>query len=560
MGDNNFTFTGVGQNDVADENAINQTRLLLVNAQRTLSFPSQDPLHLSSSNQQSYNAYPNIFIGPEIPDPVPGDFFHAAPTQRSIPSLPLLPTAPFQTYLSGTTPSIEQDTPQPNALHNSQTPAYAVPSTETSSTTRSRSRGTRKTKKKLVRDLTDEDKRIIDEANGFMPFNFAYSMELDTQDDDSIPKFTPTLAAARSTRSSRNPLEQATEPIDYFELFFDKRLNHQILYQTDEYYRQWRESKYEAHENGSNSEWETGSDDEMLMVDVERNETNGYCEGAIDLEDEMEGDADGDDDDDEDERGEEEDDEEYSPVRLKLSKLRTFYGIIIAMGILKYPSIRDYWKKEHPVLGKTNFGNFIKRDEFLHILRFIHLRNNHDSVPGNLDKLFKVRPFLDHLRDKCKQLFVPGEFVSVDEIMIAFTGRSSIKQYMPLKPVKRGYKVWGAADSATGYLWNFEVYEGGVVASHGDDEGQEVEELSNNEEVFEERDLQWMPPELRAYVNPPPNILVKKQVSAQVVLRLSEGLSDGTTIVADNHFSTTSLAITLNKRNMHFLGTARPTR
>lgn len=43
--------------------------------------------------------------------------------------------------------------------------------------------------------------------------------------------------------------------------------------------------------------------------------------------------------------------------------------------------------------------------------------------------------------------------------MIAFKGRSSIKQYMPNKPTKRGYKVWTRAD-AFSYICQFEIYFG----------------------------------------------------------------------------------------------------
>ena len=35
-----------------------------------------------------------------------------------------------------------------------------------------------------------------------------------------------------------------------------------------------------------------------------------------------------------------------------------------------------------------------------------------------------------------------------------------MKQYMPKKPVKRGYKVWFRADPVTGYMSQFEVYTG----------------------------------------------------------------------------------------------------
>ena len=53
-----------------------------------------------------------------------------------------------------------------------------------------------------------------------------------------------------------------------------------------------------------------------------------------------------------------------------------------------------------------------------------------------------------------------GKHVSIDEAMIPFKGRSALKQYLPLKPIKRGFKVWVLADSVTGYASKFEVYTG----------------------------------------------------------------------------------------------------
>ena len=51
----------------------------------------------------------------------------------------------------------------------------------------------------------------------------------------------------------------------------------------------------------------------------------------------------------------------------------------------------------------------------------------------------------------------PDEHVRVDEAMIPFKGRSSFKQYMP---VRRGIKVWMRADSESGYVSALEVYTG----------------------------------------------------------------------------------------------------
>ena len=48
----------------------------------------------------------------------------------------------------------------------------------------------------------------------------------------------------------------------------------------------------------------------------------------------------------------------------------------------------------------------------------------------------------------------------MDEAMIKFTGRSAVKQYMPMKPIKRGIKVWVLGDSHNGYFHTFQVYTG----------------------------------------------------------------------------------------------------
>ena len=62
------------------------------------------------------------------------------------------------------------------------------------------------------------------------------------------------------------------------------------------------------------------------------------------------------------------------------------------------------------------------------------------------------KTFLENYEPNCEQ--------AIDEAMIPFQGRSSIKQYMPMKPIKRGFKVWVRADSHNGYFSEFSVYEG----------------------------------------------------------------------------------------------------
>lgn len=82
--------------------------------------------------------------------------------------------------------------------------------------------------------------------------------------------------------------------------------------------------------------------------------------------------------------------------------------------------------------------------------------------PGdeNFDKLFKVRQFLKDLKTNVKVNYHPHREQAVDEAMIKDKGRTSLKQYMPMKPIKRGIKMWCRADSTNGYLCDFDIYTG----------------------------------------------------------------------------------------------------
>jgi hypothetical protein len=85
-------------------------------------------------------------------------------------------------------------------------------------------------------------------------------------------------------------------------------------------------------------------------------------------------------------------------------------------------------------------------------------------MPGRADqgydKLYKVRPLLEKIRHNSKACYQPHQQLAVDEAMILFKGRSVMKQYMPLKPIKRGYKMWCLCDSTNGYLYNMALYTG----------------------------------------------------------------------------------------------------
>ena len=125
---------------------------------------------------------------------------------------------------------------------------------------------------------------------------------------------------------------------------------------------------------------------------------------------------------------------------------------------------KDYWKK-NPVFHYAPVADHISRDRFTEIGRYLHFVDNATLLPRSspgYDRLGKVRPVLNYLQTQFSSVYTPGQDIAVDEAMVKFQGRSSLKQYMPKKPTKRGIKVWVLADSTNGYFSKIQVYTGKI--------------------------------------------------------------------------------------------------
>ncbi|KAJ8887126.1 hypothetical protein PR048_013341 [Dryococelus australis] len=105
-------------------------------------------------------------------------------------------------------------------------------------------------------------------------------------------------------------------------------------------------------------------------------------------------------------------------------EIRAFFAILIIMGIHQRPHLCNYWSTD-PIVGVESDKSLVKS-----------LNENRSKTYHHSNRL------------------------SVDESMIPFIGRSGLKQYMPMKPVKRGYKVWCLADYDKGFVLKFEIYSG----------------------------------------------------------------------------------------------------
>ena len=129
-------------------------------------------------------------------------------------------------------------------------------------------------------------------------------------------------------------------------------------------------------------------------------------------------------------------------TKVTIEEIKAYLGFMIFMGIVKMPSIYDYWQTSD-IFRYSPIASRIPRDRFFEISRYLHFADN-SSLPGpgtdGYDRLGKVRGIIDMIKSHFLAVYDAHKESSIDEAMIPFKGRSSMKQYMPKKPVKRGFK------------------------------------------------------------------------------------------------------------------------
>lgn len=192
--------------------------------------------------------------------------------------------------------------------------------------------------------------------------------------------------------------------------------------------------------------------------------------------------------------------------------IRHFLGLVGFMGIVKLPSLADYWSQDE--IFQIPFARKImSRKRFEIILRMIHFSDNSAPHPS---KLHKIQPLVDLLVKNFKDLYNPEEYVCVDETLLPFRGRLSMRQYIKSKRHKYGVKLFKLC-SGLGYTYNVKIYAG------------------------KEDDVRVTPESIVDYLT-------------------SDVINEGRTLTIDNWYTSVSLAHKMLNQNTHVVGTIRKNR
>ena len=122
--------------------------------------------------------------------------------------------------------------------------------------------------------------------------------------------------------------------------------------------------------------------------------------------------------------------------------------------------MNDYFSSNW-VLSVPEFTTRFSRRRWWQLWTNLHVADSQASRPRPADldynKLWKVRPLFSMLLSAFQEKYYIGQNAAVDEIMVKGKGRKPIKQYLPLKPVKRGSKVWALGCSCCAYIYNMQI-------------------------------------------------------------------------------------------------------
>ncbi|XP_049517347.1 piggyBac transposable element-derived protein 3-like [Dermacentor silvarum] len=150
--------------------------------------------------------------------------------------------------------------------------------------------------------------------------------------------------------------------------------------------------------------------------------------------------------------------QEGKSVQTNEEEIRKLISLHLAMGVMRYPRLRLYWKPslKTELLSSVNMSRnrFEKLRNCLHI---VDVNGPHDSN----DRLWKVRPLLNSFLRRCQALRLE-EHRSLDEQIIPFKGKLDIKQYIKGKPNPWGVKVFMLC-GAFGIIHDFLVYQGSTT-------------------------------------------------------------------------------------------------
>ncbi|XP_046963295.1 piggyBac transposable element-derived protein 3-like [Vanessa cardui] len=144
-------------------------------------------------------------------------------------------------------------------------------------------------------------------------------------------------------------------------------------------------------------------------------------------------------------------------LKLSREECKVFLGITLLMACINFPHIRMYWNNKYAFPTITEA---MRRDRFIQLRNSLKFVFDLDVTPEMraADKLWKVRPLIKRVLQGCLAQ-KRQQKISVDEMIIPFTGACTMRQYCPGKPHPTGLKAFILANP-NGLVCDMIFYQG----------------------------------------------------------------------------------------------------
>ena len=176
-------------------------------------------------------------------------------------------------------------------------------------------------------------------------------------------------------------------------------------------------------------------------------------------------------------------DKGVTPARLRkwtpltVNEVYVFIGIVICMQNANEKSMADYWRTYKPgSIGATHpWTVHMSLHRFEALWRYLRLcdYSDFDSATAAEKAYARVEKWSRHIQTTTTSFYTPGSSVVVDECIQGFTGRSSLKTYIPNKPNPEGIKIWAIGEGGILLRWLWHVPGSGPVGIEGIDPDKE---------------------------------------------------------------------------------------
>lgn len=144
-----------------------------------------------------------------------------------------------------------------------------------------------------------------------------------------------------------------------------------------------------------------------------------------------------------------------------VSEIKAFIGLLYMAGFHRNSRLNtaDFWATDGS--GIELFRTTMSRNRFHFLMQFVRFDDKETREERKVyDKLAPIRDIVDRFVTHCQTNYSLGEYVTIDEMLPAFRGKCSFRQYIPSKPSKYGIKILALVDAKMFYTANLEIYVG----------------------------------------------------------------------------------------------------